>query len=400
MVEVRTGSSQKEKGFEAGKSAADKAFEGDEKLVYLFASTEFDLEEVLKGVSEVFSSTEIIGCSSTAEIVGDDIFEGSVVVGTLSGDIVIGTGIGEGLEEDSEGSGHSAIQEAFKDLDCDEVTPFSKGRLSEWAEHREVFVNTFADPKHGNAEKVLEGVNSFLGPGFSSTGEFASDQYEFENTAVFYEGEVKEDAVVTAVVDTGKSVGSARAHGFRPTPNDFDVTDVEGDVVHELSGKKPEEVYAEVFGTEKAEDPEFLLMAPFGMKSSREDIHRLRVAIDVEENGCYRCLPPPSLNEDVQLMMGEKNSMLNAARKAARKARENTGLEKSEIEAGIIFSCAARYAIYEEADTAEKEIHNIRKGLGENAEIFGLFGYGQIATSEGWTSLNNDTVVVQALGSK
>lgn len=400
-MKVQTGNSSAEDGFEAGKKAAKQAEEGGEKIVYVFGSSKYDLQQVLDGVNEVFDNVPITGCSSTAEINNEQITEGGVAIGTISGsEVDIGIGLGKGLDENDKEAGKSAVEKAFKNLESDEIIPYSKGSLSEWAEHREVFVNTFADPTKGNAENILEGVNSFLGPGFSSTGEFSSDEYDFQDTVIFHEGEVKQNAVTCIIVNTGKSVGSDRAHGFQPTPNDFDVTEVENDVVQELSGKTPKEVYSQVFGEDQADNPEFLLMAPFGMKNEREDTHRLRVAIDVQENGCYKCLPPPERNENVNLMMGEKSSMLEAATEAAKKAKKKTGLEKEDIEAAIIFSCAARYAIYDDKETANREVENVRKALGEDTKLFGLYGYGQIATSEGWTALNNDTIVVQTLGRK
>lgn len=75
--------SNEDDSFSAGKNALEQVCSDSTDLVYLFASTEHELEEVLEGAGEVAGDVPVIGCSSTVEI-SNGAETGSVVAGSCS----------------------------------------------------------------------------------------------------------------------------------------------------------------------------------------------------------------------------------------------------------------------------------------------------------------------------
>lgn len=382
-----------------GNQAAKEAATGDEALVYVFASSEYDLPEVVGAVDEQFADVPVVGCSSTVEVADGTVQRGSVVVGALNGDDVrAGVGIEQGLDDDSYAAGRSAMQAAFRSFPDEEIVPFRKEKRHDWAKRQNLFVTIFADPLHGVGVDVLEGINDVLGPGFSTTGQFAADDMAFERTLVFHDGEVHEDAVVTTIVEADNMVGSSKAHGFKATPNTYRVTEAEKNEVRKLDDRPPAAIYEELFGEDNARDPGFLLMTPFGLRIEGEDEHQIRVTLDVDDQGCYHCGAAVPEGETVQLLRGEKPSLLDAASTAASNALEDGGIDEGDAEAVLVFSCVGRDAIYDDPELTQEEIDRVRETAGEDATVFGLYGFGQIATSRGWAAFNEETLALQVIG--
>lgn len=398
-MHTTVGHSQADDARSAGRDAAEEAKTDDSRIAYVFASTRYDLDALVAAVDEVFGDVPVVGCSSTAEITPEGAFEGSVVVGALNGeDVDVGVGIGRDLGKDSYAAGRNAIHDAVQDLAADEVAPFRKRRDEDWRMRQETFVTLFSDPLHGTGVEVLEGVNQFLGPGFSTTGQFAGDDLSFEHTYVFHGGEAVEDAVVAAVVSPGRRVSSGHRHGFSPTEETGIAEETEGNVLKQVRGTTPRDEYATIYGEDKADDPGFLLMTPFGLSRKRAEEHELRVAIDVTDEGHYVCGANVPEGEELALMMGEKPKLLEAAGEAGVAAREAGGFARGEVDTGILFSCAGRYGIYDDIDTSSQEVRNVADALGDDATVFGCFAYGQIAPTGGWAAFNEETMAVQVVG--
>lgn len=395
-MKLSTGISKKENAHEAGKEAAEKAYEGNEKIAYVFATSKCELEKALEGVSEVFKEIPIAGCSSMIEIVNGKTERRSVVVGGFSGDIDAGVGIGHGLEENSKKAGKTAIKKAADQLSSEEIVPYRKIKANGWETQKDTIINIFADTLHGNGARMLEGINEFLGPGYGIAGQFAADELEFQHTYVFYNGKVFEDAVVCTVIKTDQKIGTGSAHGFQPTQHQYKVTKSEQNYVSEINGKPPAEVYKEIYG-EKIEEPGFLLMTPFGMKDENENRYRLRVGLDIDEKGGFSCGAPVPNNQEITLMIGQKNKLMDAAEEAAEKAMQNAGLEKGQADVVLVNSCVARDAIYQDEKLTQEEIDRVLGKTGD-ANIFGIYGFGQIGPSRGWASFNEETMIIQVIG--
>lgn len=386
------GKSTAEDSGKAGEEAVESFSESEADLIYLFASTEHDLEELVKAASNQVSAP-VVGCSSTVEI-ANDADTGTAVAAAFE-DVEVGIGMREGLDDHSYNAGKEAAREAVEDIG----TEFKPYKVNEDGEKvRDTFVNIFSDPLHGNGVHVLDAIEEELGRGFSFAGQFAGDDLSFENAYIFHDGEVLENAVVCCIVKTDGQVGGDKAHGFEETPNSFNVSEAHGSYVKTLDGERPKDVYSNLFGEENAEDPGFLLMTPFGLDLGEEE-HELRVTLDVDEEGCFVCGAEVPEGEEVSLMRAEKPKLLDAAGEAAGEAFNDSGLETDDLDGALMFSCAGRHAIYDDMDKTREEVERVKEELGDTP-VFGLFAFGQIATSNGGPAFHEETASIQVFGEK
>lgn len=372
----------------------DSFKEEEPDLLYVFASYSYDMEKIAEVLTAKYDETEIVGCSSAVEVSSQGVNTESLVIAAISG-VEVGTGIGKHIGEDSYASGSSAIKEAAENLNVVE-TEEDTIKVDD-LKRESIIVNVFADPLNGVGIDILEAINDYLGQGFNVAGQFAADNLEFEETFVLHNGEVYNDAVVVSMFDTSENVGLNKAHGFQKMPQQYEVKESDKNIVRDLGGQKPAEIYGDLFGEDQAKDPGFLLMTPFGMDVGAEE-PEIRVTIDVDDEGCFVCGASVPEQEEVTLLRGEKQKMLEAATKASQKAREDAHLEKDQTEAAFIFSCVGRHAIYNDEEITAEEVQNVKDQLGEDTEVIGLYGFGQIATTNGYARFNEETMVVQIMG--
>lgn len=390
-MRLQVGHSSAENSSKAGKEAVEQIQTDNTDLIYIFSSTEHNLEKVIESASEEADDIPLVGCSSTVEI-AEEAYTGSVVAAGFE-DVEVGIGMSKGLDDHSYNAGTEAAEKAVEDIGAE----FKPYKVNEEGEKiRDTFVNIFADPLHGNGVHVLDAIEEELGRGFSFAGQFAGDDLSFETTYVFHNNEVTQDAVICCIVKTEGRVGGDKAHGFEQTPNSFNVTEAHGSYVKTLDGERPKDVYSNLFGEENAEDPGFLLMTPFGLDLGEEE-HELRVTLDVDEKGCFLCGAEVPEDEEVSLMRAEKPKLLDAAGKAARESLTDSNLSKSELDGALMFSCAGRHAIYDDMEKTREEVERVKDELGDTP-VFGLFAFGQIATSNGGPAFHEETASIQVFG--
>jgi hypothetical protein len=388
-MRLTTGISKNNDSYEAGKEAVEQAEGADSEIIYLFASTSHDLDRLIDGAQEAAKGTPLVGASSTVEIT-KTATEGAAVAGGFH-DVKVSIGLGKGLDDNSYEAGKSAVNEAIEGFEG-ELIPYKIG--DDGQKEKNVIVNMFADTLHGHGVHILDGITEELGYGFSTAGQFAGDDLSFENTFIFYNEEVLEDAVSCIIMETENEVGGDKAHGFDQTPNKYEVTDADATYLKELDGKRPLTVYKNLFGEENAEDPGFLLMTPLGIDRGEKE-PQLRVTLDVDEEGCFSLGAPIEEDIEINMMRAKKPKLLDAAGKAAKEALEDAGLGKNEAKGALVFSCAGRHAVYDDMNLTEEEINRISEELGEDVPILGLFAFGQVATTNGRPRFHEETASIQ-----
>jgi len=135
-------------------------------FVLVFASTRFDQEALLKGVTSVTGDTPLSGCSSAGEILTQGPSRRSVVVMTIRSDTLkVATGLGLGVNEDSRQAGQEASYQVAKTK-----LPSPAGFLM------------FPDGLMGNPADIIRGIQEVLGLSFPIVGGSAADDFGFNRT--------------------------------------------------------------------------------------------------------------------------------------------------------------------------------------------------------------------------
>jgi len=296
------------------------------------------------------------------------------------------TGLGCGLSQDARLAGQKCAQQTIK-------TKLHK---------RHLFI-MLPDGLSGNSADTIRGAQEVLGTSFPIVGGSAGDDYLFQKTYQYYGDKVFSDSVVGILLGGEISVGVGLRHGWHAIGKAHKVTKASGNIVKELDGKEALKIYEDYFG-EEAQDlrkdawAKIGTIYPLGISIPDEEEYLIRYAFKATTEGELICAAEVPEGSEVRLMIADKVGVLNAAKEAARKAKQ--GLKGAKILAVIIFDSIARKRVLGRA--ALEEIEIIKKALGDAVPIIGFYSYGEQAPLRaeryiGKCYLHNETVVVLAI---
>ena len=380
------------KGFDAlkvGESAAQKAMEqlGKRKpdLVIVFSSSRMDQREILQGIRSITGPTPLIGCSSAAQMTGNSLDEDVVVVMIVSDRFRIRTGLGQGLRKDARKAGQQAAWTAHRDLK-------EKGR----------FFLAFSDGLSGKNDDAIRGMQEVLGTNFPIIGAGGADNFRFEKSFQYYESQVFEDALCGSLFCGDVSFGLGARHGWLPLGRPRRVTRALGNVIETLDEKPAISIYEDYFGEEFYESGEPLarrsLFYPLGL-SIGTDEWLVRQPLQVGSGGSLVCAAEIPEGQEVWMMIGTKESLLEATRQAGKTAL--AGLSGRKAKVVFAFEAASRRKLLgRDATQVLQILHTL---FGEEVPIAGCSGYGEMFPLMddlhlGQTCFLNEAIVLLALG--
>ena len=381
------------RGFEAlkvGQNAAHQAIErlGKKKpdLVIVFSSSRIDQKEILQGIRNVTGNAPLLGCSGAGQIAPESLEEDVVVVTLVSDTFRIRTGVGKGLRRDGRKAGQEAAWGASRDLK-------EKGR----------FFLAFSDGLSGNGQDAIRGIQEVLGTSFSIIGSSGGDNFRFAKSFAYYEGQVLEDALCGALFYGTLSFGVGSRHGWLPLGRSRRVTRAMGNLLQELDREPAISIYEDYFGTEFQKGGEPLarksLFYPLGLSMAGEEEPLIRQPIQMGQGGSLVCTAEVPEGEEVHLMIGTKESLLEATRKAGMAAL--TALSGKKPRVVFVFESASRKKLLGRDGIQELQI--LRDLFGEGVPVAGCYGYGEMSPSGserylGQSYFLNESAVILALG--
>ena len=372
-------------GREAGAQAARQALKqierGPSALVWVFASHDYDVQQVLNGAAPVLGDTPLVGMSTAQEVTEGGPAERSVVVALLAG---------EGLKAqaswwpDFSQQGREAVQKLAEAFGL-------------WGQGQEGAVFLAVDGMCGNYHSLDDGLpaGDYTLCGGLAGGTHPGRTFQFGGSHAGAGGLAA--AMLTGEVKTG--VGCA--HGWQPTGAFFKVTRADGPWVRTLDGQPASEVYARLFGY-PARDWAFpplnqmVRLYPLGVEQAGEKALLLRSPMRVEADGSLRMNIPVAEGSVCHLLVGSAAGCVEAARQAARDALSALG-EARPVLALLLADVAWGQLL--EAQPGEA-MDALRQELGENVPVAGGYTLGQIARapSTGKVEILNQHVQVVVFG--
>jgi len=388
---VGVGNSKRPDSFQAGAEAAQKALESmgqlHPDLVLVFASTRFDQEALLKGVTSATQDAPLAGCSTAGEILPTGFSRRSIVVMAIRSDSMqFSVGMGSHVSKNPHDAGHDAAFDA------------SQAKLP----NPHVFL-AFPDGLTGNGAQVIRGIQEVLGLSFPIVGGSAGDDFGFKKTYQYFNGKVFTDSVVGVLLSGPIALGIGTRHGWKPLGKPRIVTQSERNVVRALDGHSAANLYDTYFGkNDELLDSNALVdmsvVYPLGLPVPEEEEYLLRNVMRVASDGSVVYAGEIPEGSEVRLMMGSKERAMEASQLAAQQAM--IGLAPRLPRFGLAFSSCSRMRLF--GQNAWREVAAIRSELGENVPIIGFYGYGEQAPMKaagfrGRSYFHNETLVVLAI---
>jgi len=386
---IGTGISTKLDSFAAGKEAALSAYyqigRNDPGIAIVFISTIFDQELVLQGIRSVIKDTKLIGCSSAGSISTYGPKRDSVAVFIISSDSIEFTcGMGREISKNSRLAGHKASKQA-----------------SDSAHKLKQAYMLFSDSFSGNSTDILRGAQETLGTSFPIIGGGACNTECIKKTYQYIGSEIKTDSATGVLFSGDLKLGMGQSSGWQPIGKPHKITKAKSNIIKEIDKKIAVELYEEYFEKpfEQLQQEQICKLGisyPIGLCLAGDSKKYLtRVPLKTEDTGSLVMNGDVQEGQDISLMIGDKEAVLESAKEAALEAMSN--IKSSKVKFAAIFSDIARLLLLRK--DAYKEIDMIKEIIGKNTPILGCYTFGEYtpfntSESKGQSHFNNQSISI------
>ncbi|NQV04729.1 MAG: FIST C-terminal domain-containing protein, partial [Candidatus Omnitrophica bacterium] len=240
----------------------------------------------------------------------------------------------------------------------------------------------FSDSLSGNGAHILRGAQEVLGTSFPIIGGFAADELSFQKTYQYLNNDIYTDSVVGVLISGNINIGIGKAHGWQPIGKPHKITKARSNIVREIDRKVAIEIYEDYLGKSFQELKnlgigKLGISYPLGIKMKGGKDYLIRTPLKAEDNGSLLLSSEIPEGEDVNIMIGDKNLALAAARTACLEAAR--GIQKQNIKFIAVFNDIARYNLLRRDSIKETEL--IKEVFGRDIPIMGFYTYGEYASS-------------------
>ena len=251
--------------------------------------------------------------------------------------------------------------------------------------------------------ELVTGIQRRLGMGMPLLGASASDNLTFDKTYIYFKDEVLDNAAAGLLWGGKLNFGFGIKHGWRPLGKPHRITKSEGNTATEIDGKPATLLYEDYFGKKiselKKELKRISIFYPIGIKLEEEKEFLLRNIHSLNQDNSITFQGNIPENSQIRLMIGTKETCLNAASEAAQEAKK--GLRDHQCKFVLVFDSASRYILL--GRHANKELEIIKDTFGQNTPIIGVYTYGEQAPLRGISYLgksyfHNQTINILAVG--
>ena len=369
--------------------AKAQAEQDDIDLVLVFNTVNYDAEEILKGVRQVAGKAKIVGCSGAGIITDTGVQNDGLAIAIIKSDkLKIGIGASDNINrKTTREAGNEAAKETVSSL-------------GSYPKH--IFL-MLSDGLIENNSDLVRGAQDALGKSFPLIGGASSDDFSFTKTYQYCNNRVLTNGATAVLWGGDITCGLAVKHGWRPLGKPRIATSTEGNIIKSIDNEEAVNIYKDYFGGEieelqKRKLSHMSVLYPLGIFISEEEEYLLRNALGVKDDGSLICQGTIPEGAEIRLMIGGKESCLNAAREAATTAKQS--LRGKIPKLVIIFDSIARNKLL--GRHTNKEITVVKEVFGRNIPIIGFYTYGEVAplaslNYQGESYFHNETIAILAI---
>ncbi len=399
-TKIATGLSKGEDGVVAAKEAVLQAKEklggGRVDLSMVYCSSKYDYQKVVDVVRASTNKAPLIGCSTAGEFTEDKVEKGSIAVGLISSDeIKFFTAMAEGIREDPE-----VVVRSLANKLPDKVEGYP-----------DLTAILLIDGLAGVGEEMAVLTSYAFDHVFVQKGRFvggaAGDDLQYKETFVFSEDKVATNSACICLFASKMPLFSGVKHGHAPLSRPLKITKAKGNIVYEVEGKQPWEVWKEETAQaakksgiyveklkDTAEIAQFFADHDLGLVTEKEGEYKIRWPIGINEDGSLIFSCGIAEGAVFRIMDGSNlEKQINSAEEAAREARRNAENAGYSDFAGIlVFDCAVRQLTL--GDRFSEAVDRFKKVL-PGVPLLGWETYGEICLEPGqFSGYHNTTSVV------
>lgn len=357
-----------------------------ETLIFAFASPIFlNKPELFKQLHDQFPNATLVGCSTSGEIQGDQLFDSSISLTFIKfkNSQFRSALVPVNLTSDSRAAGKSLAETLF-DSSLKAITILSDGLMV-------------------NGTSLVEGFKDVIDTSkIPLGGGLAGDGNNFQRTFVVYNGLVKSSSVV-AVGFYGESIDiSVSARGgwdiFGPNRT---ITKSSGNELFEIDGKPALDLYKEYLGDRAKDLPASGLLFPLQICPVNDPSKKMvRTILSINEhNKSLIFAGDVPQGWSGQLMRANFERVIDGASSAYESGVLKMN-DKNSAKFVMAVSCVGRRLVL--GERTSEEIQVIADGLTKDSVMSGFYSYGEIAPTMTGQSceLHNQTMTLFILTEK
>lgn len=358
-------------------------FEGEDinaQLVLFFGSTDILAEsDPYEKLKEKYPNATLVGCTTAGEIIGDEVYDDSIVATAIEFEKTQFQAVSLLMEENMES--YSAGKKLSKQLEKEGLK----------------FVFIISDGQKVNGTDLVNGMRSVLGDEVILTGGLAGDGGRFEKTLVSCNTAPEEDRVaIIGFYGDAIQVGHGSMGGWDPFGPSRKITKSSSNVLYELDGKPALQLYKEYLGEKAEELPGSALLFPLMIKPEDQNesgLVRTILSVDEETQSMTFAGDVPEAYE-AQLMMANFDHLVDGASQAAEYARFESFQDTDDPSLAILISCVGRKMVL--GQRIGDEVESVKDIMGENTRQIGFYSYGEISphVEVGHCQLHNQTMTI------
>ena len=347
------------------------------QVVLIFGSRQaLSEKERLNDVRKKYPSAQLMGCSTSGEILGTSVLDDSLAVTAIHFEKSFVKS--SFLEIDTPSDSYAAAEKLASSL------------LDETLRH--VFI--LSDGLNVNGTELVRGFRKALPETISLTGGLAGDGSDFTTTCVIDADGVPRSNRISAIGLYGSEweIGCGSFGGWDSFGIDRKITRSKENVLFEIDGTPALELYKSFLGEKASELPGSGLLFPLSLRTESDQMPVVRTILAVNEEDQSITFAGDMPNGGfVKFMKANIDRLINGAIKAAEISMQS---ESRSPELAILISCVGRKLVLKQL--VEEEVEAARDILGKDTVITGFYSYGEISpfSNGAQCELHNQTMTI------
>lgn len=335
-------------------------------LAIVVSSPEFANSITIQTLNELLMDVPIIGCSGAAIITNKGIFRNGLCVMLLN-------------FPKTTSFNAAFVNETSKTMSVKAGEALGDKLLKGFTGMRRDLGIIFSDGMVEDVSNLIYGLQEKLGTSFPLIGGSVSNNLQFLKSYLYFKEQVYTDAACGIILGGKLNFGWGIKHGWKPLGKPRRVTKATANAVYEIENSPAVNIYEEYLALNLTELRNELkrisIFYPIGIEMPGEEEHLLRNIHSIENDGSLIFqdnVPEGSL---IRLMIGTKESCLNATHRALNDVKN--GLFGRKVSFAFIFNSISRYKLL--GRSANKELDIIKEELGLDTPIIGIYTFGEQA---------------------
>lgn len=336
---------------------------------------------VLDQLQTAFPQADIVGCTTSGEIHGTQLFDHSLCVTAIQFE-------------------SSCIFCASANIkDYQNTNKLAAALVAQLPLHELRHVFVLADGQLINGSALVNSLSQYLPIHVAITGGLAGDGTDFKETQIWHNQIIASGLVVICgIYGEHIKIGHGHLGGWKAFGPERKITRAEDNILYEIDGRPALGLYKEYLGEFSNQLPASALLFPLAVTQagSTEPVVRTILSIDeAKQTMCFAGDVPEGAS--CQLMRSNYENLVEGANGAALQALSSCA--DIEPELAILISCVGRRLVL--AQRTEEELEVVAEEV-NHCPMTGFYSYGEISPllELGRCDVHNQTMTITLLSEK